>query len=180
MLMPYHWKHGCTRCVFIPDLAVNLIGARNFAAAVEPHLQAGSHLVFVASLAGLVGNFAYAAYCASKFGTVGLAQCLRLELKARGIDVSVCCPAEIDTPLVDQERQTLHPVSAALKDFVGTMDVESVCHSMLKGIARRNFEIIPGAMPRLSVCMSRLMPGAMRSVSDLIVARTLKQRTIRP
>ena len=54
----------------------NLKGSRHLAAAVLPHLAARSHLVFIASLAGLTGSFAYTAYCASKFGVRGLAEAL--------------------------------------------------------------------------------------------------------
>lgn len=156
-------------------IAVNLGGSRNFGAAPLPHLQPGAHLVLVASLAGLVGNFGYTAYGASKFGIVGLAQCLRLELKLHGIDVSVCCPAEIDTPLVTEEAKTLHPVSRALKDFVGTMAVGPACEGLLKGIARREFEIIPGFMPRWAARINRLLPGTMQRVSDHIAARAMRR-----
>ena len=99
---------------------INLIGSRNFAAAVIPHLKSGSHLVFVASLAALVGTYAYAAYCASKFGVMGLASTLRVELKLLGIDVSICCPGEIITPLVHEERKTLHPISVLRPDLIST------------------------------------------------------------
>src|SRR5699024_4778290 len=154
---------------------INLVGSRNFAAALLPHLQPGSHIVLVASIAGLVPNFAYAAYCSSKFGTVGLAEVLRLELKLDNIDVSVCCPAEINTPLVEEERKTLHPVSAAMKDFVGTMEVEPACDSMLKAIARRRFMIIPGLMPRISAWLNQFMPWLARWISDQLANRAMKQ-----
>lgn len=154
-------------------IEVNLMGSRNFAAAMLPHLEAGDHLVLVASIAGLLPNFAYAAYCASKYGTVGLAEVLRLELKLKGIDVSVCCPAEINTPLVEEERKTLHPVSAAMKDFVGTMEVEPACHSMLKAIAKRQFEIIPGALPKLSARLNQHTPAISRAISDQLAARNM-------
>lgn len=164
---------------FSQVIKVNLIGSRNFADAVLPHLAQGSHLVFVASIAGLVSNYAYAAYCASKFATVGLASVLRLELKLKGIDVSVCCPAEIDTPLVVEERKTLHPISAALKDFVGTMGVEPACDSMMKQIARRKFEIIPGVMARLSAALNRHFPALTRWISDLIAHRVMKRYNLK-
>ncbi len=151
----------------------NLIGSRNFAAAVLPHLGPGAHLVFVASLAGLLGNYAYAAYCASKYGVVGLAEVLRIELKPRGIDVSVCCPGELPTPLVERERQTLHPVSAALKDVVGTLPLVPACNEMLRRMARRQFVIVPGAMPRLSAWNARHLPALMHLISDTVTRRVL-------
>ncbi len=145
---------------------VNLIGSRNFAAAVLPHLRAGTHLVFVASLASLVGTYAYAAYCASKFGVMGLASALRIELKLHNIDVSICCPGEIITPLVEEERKTLHPISAALKDFAGHQEVDVACEQMLRGMARRKFEIVDGFMPRVTAWLARYLPGTTRSVAD--------------
>nr|WP_295076158.1 SDR family NAD(P)-dependent oxidoreductase [uncultured Roseateles sp.] len=155
-------------------IQVNLIGSRNFAAAVLPHLSPGAHLVLVASLAGLVGNFAYAAYCASKYGTVGLAEVLRIEWRLKGIDVSVCCPGEIDTPLVQEERRTLHPVSAAMKGFAGCLSVEPACRAMLKGIARREFEIVPGFRPKLTVFLSRHLGDLARRVADGIASKAFK------
>ncbi len=154
---------------------INLIGSRNFAAAVLPHLRAGTHLVFVASLASLVGTYAYAAYCASKFGVMGLASALRIELKLQGIDVSICCPGEIITPLVHEERKTLHPISAALKDFAGHQEVEVACAQMLRQIARRKFEIVDGFMPRVTAWLARYLPGATRTVADAIARGAAKK-----
>jgi len=150
---------------------VNLGGSRNFAAAVFPHLRQGAHLVFVASLAGLVGNFSYAAYCASKHGVVGLAKVLRIELKLKGIDVSVCCPGEVETPMVANERETIHPISEALRAFAGQLKVEPACDEMLRDIARRKFEIIPGFKPRLVSILFRLIPGLMNKNIDAMAAK---------
>lgn len=156
-------------------VAVNLGGSRNFAAAVLSHMKRGDHLVFVASLAALAGTFAYTAYCASKFGVMGLASCLRVELKLRGIDVSICCPGEVITPLVVEERKTLHPVSAALKEFAGHQEVGVSCDQMLRRIARRDFEIIDGPKPRITALLLRYFPATMRAVSDAIASRAARK-----
>ena len=156
-------------------VAVSLGGSRNFAAAVLPHLKSGDHLVFVASLAAMAGSFAYAAYCASKFGVMGLASCLRVELKLRGIDVSICCPGEVITPLVVEERKTLHPVSSALKEFAGHQEVGVSCDQMLRRIARREFEIIDGLKPRITAFLLRYFPASMRRVSDAIAGRAARK-----
>ncbi|WP_374590354.1 SDR family NAD(P)-dependent oxidoreductase [Aquabacterium sp.] len=167
---PFEELDGAT---FTRVIGVNLIGARHFASAVLRHMRRGSHLTLIASMAGLVGSFAYAAYGASKFGVVGLAEVLRIEQRLRGIDISVCCPAELPTPMVTEERKTLHPAAAALKDFVGTMPLEAACAEMLAGMARRRFMIVPGLMPRLSAWFARHMPGALRKISDFVVDRAI-------
>ena len=150
---------------------INLKGSCNFAAAVLPHLRPGSHLVFVASLAALTGNFAYTAYCASKFGVRGLAEALRYELKLQGIAVSLCCPGEIMTPMVAQERRAMHPVSAAMKDFAGSSTLDKSVPALLRGIARREFEITDTPKAALTAWLSRHTPGLARAVGDGIARR---------
>ncbi|MBE2242993.1 MAG: SDR family NAD(P)-dependent oxidoreductase [Burkholderiaceae bacterium] len=153
---------------------VNLKGSRHFAAAVLPHMQARSHLVFIASLAAYTGNFAYTAYCASKFGVRGLAEALRYELKFKDIDVSLCCPGEIMTPMVEQEKRHQHPVSAALKAFAGSARLEDAVPALLRGIARREFDIVDGPRPALTAFLSRHAPRLSRRVGDLIAARAMR------
>ena len=153
---------------------INLKGSRHFAAAVLPHMPARSHLVFIASLAAYTGNFAYTAYCASKFGVRGLAEALRYELKFKGIDVSLCCPGEIMTPMVEQEKRHQHPVSAALKAFAGSARLEDAVPALLRGIARRQFDIVDGPRPALTAFLSRHAPRLSRRIGDLLAARAMR------
>ncbi len=44
----------------------------------------------------------YSAYCASKFGVIGLTKALAAEL-APTVRVNVVCPGPIDTPMMDAE-----------------------------------------------------------------------------
>ena len=154
---------------------INLKGSRHFAAAVLPHMQARSHLVFIASLAALTGNFAYTAYCASKFGVRGLAEALRYELRLQDIDVSLCCPGEIMTPMVEEEKRHQHHVSAALKAFAGSARLDDAVPALLRGIARRRFEIVDGPRPALTAFLSRHAPRLSRRIGDAIAARALQQ-----
>ena len=153
---------------------INLKGSRHFAAAVLPHLAARSHLVFIASLAALTGNFGYTAYCASKFGVRGLAEALRFELRLQHIDVSLCCPGEIMTPMVEQEKRHMHPVSAAMKAFAGSRTLDASVPVLLRGIARRQFEIVDGPRPALTAFLSRHTPNLARWKGDRIAARALR------
>ena len=159
---------------------INLKGSRHFAAAVLPHMQARSHLVFIASLAALTGNFAYTAYCASKFGVRGLAEALRYELRLQDIDVSLCCPGEIMTPMVEEEKRHQHPVSAALKAFAGSARLEDAVPTLLHGIARRRFEIVDGARPALTALLSRHAPRLSRRIGDAIAARAAQRAGMPP
>lgn len=154
-------------------VGVNLVGSRNFAAAVLPHMGRGGRLALIASLAGIVANYGYAAYNASKFGVVGLAGALRLEYKPRGIGVSVICPPEVETPMVTAERATGDPISLKLKEFSGTLSLEQACTEILRGIDAGKWMIVPGRRARLTRHLSRLLPGLMNAVSDRMVVKAM-------
>jgi NAD(P)-dependent dehydrogenase (short-subunit alcohol dehydrogenase family) len=155
-------------------IEVNLLGSRNFAAAVLPQMHAGGRLALVSSLAGLVPNYSYAAYSASKYAVVGLAEVLRLEYRPRGIDVSVICPPEVETNLVVEERKTQHPASATLKRTAGTLDVDTACREIFSALQERGFMIIPSRRARLVAWMGKYVPRALAHAgTDLTVRRVL-------
>lgn len=155
---------------------VNLFGSRNFAATVLPHMRGGSRLALVSSMAGFAANYSYATYCASKFAVVGLGRVLRLELKPRGIDVSLICPPEVDTPMVVEEARSMHPVSRRLKDLGGTLSVEAAIAGIVAGLDAGRHVIIPGFKARLTYFCNRYLPDfLMNALVDWIVAAELKK-----
>jgi NAD(P)-dependent dehydrogenase (short-subunit alcohol dehydrogenase family) len=153
---------------------VNLLGSRHFAAAVLPRMKRGGHLAFIASLAGLTSSYAYAAYCSSKFGVLGLANVLRIEMKPKGIDISVICPPEVSTPMVEVELRTMHPVTRELKDFAGVLTLPEACDEILARLEKRQFRIIPGSKARLTYRLARFLPDfVLNTVVDRKAARIL-------
>ena len=157
---------------FVVD--INLKGSRNFAAAVLPHMGRGSRLALVASIAGVVSNYGYAAYSSSKFGVVGLSSALRIECRTRGICVSVICPPEVETPMVEEERRTAPAVTMQTKQFAGTVTLEDLCAQVMRGMERGEFMIVPGSWrARFTVFLGRTFPRLMARVTDSMIAKGL-------
>ncbi len=81
---------------------VNLMGIVHSISAFAPRMAAAneiSHVVNIASMAGLVPLPGFAAYVASKSAVVGLSEVLREELAPSGVVVSVACPGWIATAI---------------------------------------------------------------------------------
>lgn len=121
-------------------LDVNLRAAAHVARAALDHLRPGAgHLVFVGSIAGLVGVPGEAWYSATKSGVGTLADALRAELKAEGIGVTLVTPGVVDTAYFERRnspylRQHPRPVSPQV---VADAVVDAVEHS-------REAIVIPG------------------------------------
>ncbi len=157
---------------FLRQININLVGSRNVAHAALPYLKQTTQqgrrpkVVFIASASGLLGCYGYTGYCSSKFGVVGLAEVLRMELRSQNIDIAVVCPPEIDTPLVTEERKHGSPVTAALKQLGGSMPLDKASKEIYNGILSSDFMIILGTQVRLLIKVSRLLPNTFRGQID--------------
>lgn len=83
---------------------VNLTGAFHTATVFARRLVAEGRpgsVVFSSSLFGVRGGRGNAAYSASKFGLIGLAQSMAAELAPEGIRVNSVCPGQIETAMLD-------------------------------------------------------------------------------
>ena len=82
-------------------LGVNLSGTFFMSQACIPYLlECQGNIVNVASLAGLIGQAYSAAYCASKWGVVGLTKALAVEYVKQGLRVNCVCPGGVATPIL--------------------------------------------------------------------------------
>lgn len=141
-------------------LAINVSGSRNMAAATLPWLKKNKGaLVLIASSAGFIPVFGYSAYSTSKFAVMGFAEVLRCELARFEVQVSLFCPSEVDTPMLEREKPTIPKETRALKDFAGVLPVDVAAAKLIRGIEQGRFLIVPGVRTKLLYWVRRLTPG---------------------
>ena len=130
-------------------LEVNYGGALNLLDAVLPTLLAeGGHLSLVASVAGYRALPNSLAYGPTKAALIQLAETLYMDLRERGIGVSVVNPGFVDTPLTAQN--SFH--------MPALLTPEQAAQAMLQGWARGRFEIHFPRRFTLWLKLLRLLP----------------------
>ncbi len=161
---------------FRRTIDINLTGSFNVVHAVLPHLQSGSHLALIASMAGLVAGYRYTGYSASKYGVVGLAETIRMELAPRGIRVHAICPGEVSTPMVDAEIAAGDRVQREVKLLSGKpISAEQAATGIAAGIESGGFFIIPTAQARILSRIVRCAPVPVRhAITDLSIKRAAR------
>jgi NAD(P)-dependent dehydrogenase (short-subunit alcohol dehydrogenase family) len=76
-------------------LSVNLTGAFLTAKFMLPLMADGGSVIFTSSIAGMMGLPAYAAYCASKTGLVGLMRSASYDVAQRGVRCNTIHPGPV-------------------------------------------------------------------------------------
>jgi short-subunit dehydrogenase len=156
-------------------MKINVYGTRSVIAALLPSMKdRGGQIVIISSAAGLMGMFGYTSYSASKYALVGLAECLRSELKRYNIAVTLVCPPEVDTPFLANEAG-IPPEARALKNFAGTLKPGPVARTIVKGIGKKKFLVVPGLLAKLLFLNHRLTNGLSTRFSSDIIVRLVRR-----
>jgi short-subunit dehydrogenase len=132
---------------------VNLMGAVNAVHAVLPKMLEQGHgqLVAISSLAGFRGLPRSAAYSASKAAMTAFFESVRLDVKRKGIDVTIIQPGFIRTPLT----------AARANKMPYLMELDDAIPHFLKAIEKRKkFAAFPWQLATI-VRAGKFMPAWM-------------------
>ena len=132
--------------------ALNVGGTANCIEAVLPAmLQRGAgHLVAVSSLAAYRGLPSAAAYSAAKAALSNMIESLRIDLKPRGIAVTLICPGFVRTRLSTKKKW---------KPF--QLEVEEAAHRMAHAIvARKSYYAFPFPLV-FAAALGRMLPPSL-------------------
>lgn len=167
--------------LFQKVININLIGSANIARVGIPYLKkTKGHLVFVASMAGIIPSPGYSAYGASKFGVMGLGNILKLEMATHGVGVSLVCPPEVITPMIEEERKHISKTALELKKTAGSLPLEKIIPTVDKGIRNRKFLVIPGTKAKLLNFSSTRLPNITRTITTFLYKTYLKKFNEQP
>ncbi len=138
-------------------LDVNLRAAAHLATAAIPHLQPGrGRLVFVGSIAGLVGVPGETWYSATKAGLGCLADALREELRPTGIRVSLVSPGVVDTAYFERRKQPYNRRHPQL------ISAESAADAIVDAVYRGRDDVVVPPWLSLPVRVKASFPGLYR------------------
>jgi len=135
-------------------------------------LPGAGHIVIVSSIAGKRGVPYMAAYAATKFAQVGMAECLRSEVAGTDIHVSVVYPISTDTEFFDvMSRET----GTIVTRRGPRQHVSVVADAIARAIAHPVAEVYPHFPSRALVWLNAFAPA----LTDRVVKR-FGRKPVRP
>ncbi|MDY7086300.1 MAG: SDR family NAD(P)-dependent oxidoreductase [Actinomycetota bacterium] len=148
---------------------------------------AGSHIVNMSSLFGLISPYGQSAYSASKFALRGLSQVLRAELAENGVGVTTVHPGGIRTRIA-QSALVGTGVPAAdrephqrIFDTLLTYPPSKAAEQILNAVTRRKARLLIASSAKVPDLLARLAPvGHARIMQAITNTLTNRSRTPSP
>jgi short-subunit dehydrogenase len=107
--------------------------------------------------------------------TLGFSEALRAELLRHRIGVTLVCPPDTRTPMLEAEAK-LRPYETAYLAAQGkVLEPEQVAKAVLRGIERRKFLVVPGFDGQFLRFANGVAPGAIDWMFDGMVRKAQRQ-----
>ncbi|MHA1747315.1 MAG: SDR family oxidoreductase [Promethearchaeota archaeon] len=145
----------------------NFFGQLNPIKTILPYLieERNGHIINMSSISGFIGLMGYSAYTPTKFAILGLSEGLRNEYKPFNIKISVIFPPDTDTPGLHEEAETRPEELNIIAERGGLMKPEDVAETIIKGVLKKKFYILPGSA-KFMWRMMRFFPKLVHWVID--------------
>ena len=143
------------------QMAINYGGLVNISQTALKRMVARGEGVFVsfASLAGIIPTLLTGAYSASKAAVVAFNEILYHENRDSGVQFASVCPPMVNTPLLNQGRETVWP--KMLEAEGDPISPQEVLDKIDQCLAKGEFLVFPGKQTKIGYMMRRLFPGAL-------------------
>ena len=157
---------------------INLKGSLYGMRIVAEHMAArgSGQIINMASLAGVTPTPGTAIYSATKFGLRAVSIAAAVELRPRGVYVTVICPDLVNTALLDQHVEDADPEAAGLI-FSGprALTVDEVSEAIFRAMRDRPLEIDLPFSRGLLAKLSSAAPGVLLWLYEPLTRRGRKR-----
>jgi len=133
-------------------------------------------IVNICSQAGFVGVFGYSGYSASKYAVRGLSDVLRAEMKPHGIKIAIVFPPDTQTPQLEFEEPLKPEETKAIAGSTKTLTADQVADSILFGLKKNKYVILPGFEGKLFYRLVGLLGNLTYPIMDWMVRRAQKNK----
>lgn len=128
------------------------------------------HIVYISSVAGFLGMYAYTSYAPTKFAVKGFVDTLRTEIRGSGVQLSLVFPPDTETPGLEAEKPFQPPLLVAMNESAPPISADVCANHILKGIAGNRYIITPGSDATLIFKLVGLLGGGlMYPVVDMML-----------
>ena len=152
-------------------LRTNYLGAVYTTKAALPHLliHKESAITFTSSEAGIKGIFGYSTYSPTKCALIGFAEVLRSELRDKGVQVTVLCPPDTDTPGLEEEKK-VRPLETDALAGPKPASADAVASCFLRGFKKGKFLVVCDFMGKLLYRVNGISPRLADMVLDSMIS----------
>jgi len=134
------------------------------------------HIVNVSSAGGFMSLYGYTGYSSAKFAVMGFTEALRFEMRPHGVRVSVVCPPDTDTPGLAHEKTLRPPETEKSASITRPIPSEFVAETIIKGVEKNKYYIIPGFPSRLALRLKGLWPELWFRIVDGDIRKSRRER----
>jgi len=127
--------------------------------------QRRSHVLNMASIAGLVGGRRLAAYHTTKFAMVGFSESMRVEYATRGLGVTTVCPGLVQTKMIDNIATAPDGRGPKRPPNWLCSSPELVAKKAIRGVVKNRGLVVVSPMARVLWYTKRFSPTLLDRIS---------------